>query len=195
MSTKGHSDTDDHRGALCWPAAPMHAQRGGGAAARAADCASGGGDRSDRNLGIGDQRGLAAADAAAPERRLHAHPSHRRPRGRCADTWDPARDEAAGEQCKGYTAAGITRMPGRIRISWQDDYTMKMELEAGSQTRLFHFRPGQPPAEPSWQGHSAADVDVHAPAAAERRTAGGHESSPAGILAQERRALERQHHA
>ena len=34
---------------------------------------------------------------------------------------------------------------------------MKMELEAGSQTRLFHFRPGQPPAEPSWQGYSAAD--------------------------------------
>ena len=33
---------------------------------------------------------------------------------------------------------------------------MKMELEAGSQTRLFHFRPGQPPAEPSWQGYSAA---------------------------------------
>ena len=74
-----------------------------------------------------------------------------------ADTWDPARDEAAGEQCKGYTAAGITRMPGRIRLSWQDDYTMKMELEAGSQTRLFHFRSGQPPAEPSWQGYSVAD--------------------------------------
>ena len=73
-----------------------------------------------------------------------------------ADTWDPARDESAGEQCKGYTAAGITRMPGRLRISWQDDDTMKMELEAGSQTRLFHFRPGQPPAEPSWQGYSAA---------------------------------------
>ena len=73
-----------------------------------------------------------------------------------ADTWDPARDDAAGEQCKGYTAAGITRMPGRVRISWQDDYTMKMELEAGSQTRLFHFRPDTPPAEPSWQGYSAA---------------------------------------
>ena len=73
-----------------------------------------------------------------------------------ADTWDPARDDAAGEQCKGYTAAGVTRMPGRVRISWQDDYTMKMELEAGSQTRLFHFRPGPPAAEPSWQGYSAA---------------------------------------
>lgn len=74
-----------------------------------------------------------------------------------ADTWDPARDEAAGEQCKGYSAAGVTRLPGRVRISWQDENTMKMELEAGSQTRLFHFRPGQPPAEPSWQGYSAAE--------------------------------------
>src|SRR5687767_5774507 len=62
-----------------------------------------------------------------------------------ADTWDPTRDEAAGEQCRGYTVASITRMPGRLRISWQDDYTMKMELEAGSQTRLLHFRPGPPP--------------------------------------------------
>ena len=72
------------------------------------------------------------------------------------DAWDPARDEAAGEQCKGYTAAGITRMPGRLRITWQDDFTMKMELEAGSQTRLFHFRPQPPPVEASWQGYSAA---------------------------------------
>ena len=61
-----------------------------------------------------------------------------------ADAWDPARDEAAGEQCKGYGAAAITRLPGRLRISWQDDYTMKLEYEAGSQTRLFHFRGGPP---------------------------------------------------
>jgi hypothetical protein len=73
-----------------------------------------------------------------------------------ADTWDPARDEATGEQCKGYTAAGITRMPGRVRITWQDDYTLKMELEAGNQIRLFQFRPGQAAAEPTWQGHSTA---------------------------------------
>jgi hypothetical protein len=73
-----------------------------------------------------------------------------------ADTWDPARDESTGEQCKGYTAASVTRMPGRIRLTWQDDYTMKMELEAGNQTRLFHFRPAQTTGEPSWQGYSTA---------------------------------------
>jgi len=83
-----------------------------------------------------------------------------------ADAWDPARDEAAGEQCRGYGAPSVMRLPGRLRISWQDDTTMKMELEAGNQTRVFHFaepgpkgpglpeRPGLP--EPTWQGESRA---------------------------------------
>jgi hypothetical protein len=73
-----------------------------------------------------------------------------------ADAWDPARDEAASEQCKAYGAPGIIRLPGRLRISWQDDTTMKMELEAGNQTRLFHFNHVAAPAAPSWQGHSQA---------------------------------------
>jgi len=30
---------------------------------------------------------------------------------RIADTWDPAKDEAAGEQCKGYGPVGVMRMP------------------------------------------------------------------------------------
>ena len=80
-----------------------------------------------------------------------------------ADAWDPARDEAAGEQCRGYGAPGIMRLPGRLRISWQDDQTLKMELEAGTQTRLFHFSvpgpkgPGLPePTDATWQGESRA---------------------------------------
>jgi len=80
-----------------------------------------------------------------------------------ADAWDPARDEAAGEQCRGYGAPGIMRLPGRLRISWQDDQTLKMELEAGTQTRLFHFSapgpkgPGLPePTDATWQGDSRA---------------------------------------
>jgi len=83
-----------------------------------------------------------------------------------ADGWDPARDEAAGEQCRGYGAPGVMRLPGRLRISWQDDQTLKMEVEAGNQTRLFHFaaagpkgpalpeRPGL--SDPTWQGESSA---------------------------------------
>ena len=44
-----------------------------------------------------------------------------------ADAWDPAKDEAAGEQCKAYGAAGLMRMPARLHIFWQDDNTLKLE--------------------------------------------------------------------
>lgn len=82
---------------------------------------------------------------------------HVTPEGvRVANTWDPAKDEAAGEQCKGYGAVGVTRLPGKVRISWQDDNTLKVEFEAGNQVRLFHFGAAQPPAAPTWQGHSVA---------------------------------------
>ena len=76
---------------------------------------------------------------------------------RIANAWDPAKDEAAGEQCKGYGAVGVMRQPGRLRISWQDDNTLKMELTAGTQTRVFHFGKAEAPSgEPTWQGYSAA---------------------------------------
>ena len=73
------------------------------------------------------------------------------------DAWDPAKEEAAGTQCKAYGAPAIMRVPGRFRISWQDDHTLKIETDAGTQTRLFHFGGQPPPGEqPSWQGYSAA---------------------------------------
>jgi hypothetical protein len=74
-----------------------------------------------------------------------------------ADAWDPAKDEAAGEQCKGYGAAGIMRNPGRLRITWADANTMRMEIDAGTQTREFHFGDRKSPRGPaSWQGDSVA---------------------------------------
>ena len=61
--------------------------------------------------------------------------------------WNLAADNAAGNQCKAFGVGGIMRQPGRIRISWQDDSTLKMEFDAGTQTRLLHFdRAAQPPA-------------------------------------------------
>ena len=33
---------------------------------------------------------------------------------RIAGEWDPARDETAGEACRGYGAGGIMRLPGRL---------------------------------------------------------------------------------
>jgi hypothetical protein len=81
------------------------------------------------------------------------------PNGRkVADTWDPAKDEAAGEQCKAYGAAGVMRIPTRLHITWQDDTTLKLETDAGTQTRLLRF--GQPQGTPgTWQGVSTAIWD------------------------------------
>ena len=73
------------------------------------------------------------------------------------DAWDPAKDEAAGLQCKAYGAPAVMRIPGRVRISWQDENTLKLELDQGRQTRLFHFGAKPAPGQaPSWQGESAA---------------------------------------
>jgi hypothetical protein len=74
-----------------------------------------------------------------------------------AATWDPAKDEAAGEQCKSYGAAAIVRVPGRMHIDWQDDNTLKIDFDAGTQTRLLHFG-GTPPAsgDAGYQGYSVA---------------------------------------
>jgi hypothetical protein len=58
---------------------------------------------------------------------------------RIADAWDPAKDAAAGNSCKAYGAAAIMRVPGRLHISWQDDTTLKVETDAGTQTRRFLF--------------------------------------------------------
>ena len=88
--------------------------------------------------------------------------------------WDPAKDEAAGEQCRAYAAPAIMREPGRLQISWQDDNTLKIVTDAGRQTRLLRF--GAPPAndaapgERDWQGYSVAQWEGPA-----------HGTHPAGI--------------
>lgn len=76
---------------------------------------------------------------------------------RVADAWDPTRDEANGDQCKPFGAAGLMRLPLRVHITWTDDNTLKVETDAGEQTRLFHFGTTQPAREPrTWQGYSVA---------------------------------------
>jgi len=76
------------------------------------------------------------------------------------DAWDPAKDEAAGLACKAYGAPALMRIPGRLHITWQDDNTLKIETDAGTQTRLLRFGGAAPKnAEPSWQGFSSARWD------------------------------------
>ena len=84
-----------------------------------------------------------------------------------ADTWDPDKDIAAGEQCKSYGAAGLMRVPGRVHITWQDENTLKVEMDSGEQTRIFHFNATAPADEkPSLQGYSVATWDGPPPDAA-----------------------------
>jgi hypothetical protein len=73
-----------------------------------------------------------------------------------ANAWDSAQDEASGEQCKAYGAAGLMRMPTRLHITWQDDNTLRIDADAGTQTRLFHFHGAPPGRDAQWQGTSNA---------------------------------------
>ncbi len=86
---------------------------------------------------------------------------------RIANAWDPAQVEAAGEQCKAYGAPAIMRMPGRLNITWENDNVLKIDFDAGTQTRRFYFGSSRPAAaEPSWQGISAAQWDIPVSSAA-----------------------------
>ena len=53
-------------------------------------------------------------------------------------------------------------VPGRLRITWQDDRALKVETDAGTQTRLLRFGNPPAPAEATWQGHSVAQWNVAA---------------------------------
>ena len=72
--------------------------------------------------------------------------------------WDPAKDEAAGDQCKAYGAAGLMRIPTRLHITWQDDNTLKLETDAGTQIRTFTFGKA-PTGAGTLQGASVATWD------------------------------------
>jgi hypothetical protein len=82
-----------------------------------------------------------------------------------AEAWDPARDEAAGEQCRSYGAPALMSVPGRLHIAWQDDRTLKVEVDAGTQTRTLSFGDSNAPAETprTWQGVSVAQWQTPRP--------------------------------
>src|SRR4051812_40991890 len=80
-----------------------------------------------------------------------------------ADAWDPEKDQKEGNACRAYGGAAIMRMPTRLHITWQDASTLKIDADAGAQTRIFRFADAstssgqaRADAEPSWQGRSKA---------------------------------------
>jgi hypothetical protein len=92
-----------------------------------------------------------------------------------ADKWDPAKDEAAGEQCRSYGAPALMRVPGRIHITWRDDNTLAVESDAGQQTRLLHFGDWKMPKDEraTWQGDSLANWETPAGAGGPGGRGGG----------------------
>jgi hypothetical protein len=75
-----------------------------------------------------------------------------------ADAWDPAKEEASGDLCKSYGAPALLRVPGRLHITWQDDETLRLDSDAGKQTRVFRFANSKTPTGPrTIQGESVAD--------------------------------------
>jgi hypothetical protein len=62
------------------------------------------------------------------------------PAGRkVAETWDVNADRAGARLCKAFGPPGLIRQPGRLRIRWENDSTLVVEFDAGTQTRRFHF--------------------------------------------------------
>ena len=72
------------------------------------------------------------------------------------NAWDPATDGS----CLAYGAAGLMRIPTRLNVTWQDDQTLKIETDAGQQTRVLRFDAGTPPAQRSLQGYSVAQWET-----------------------------------
>ena len=73
-----------------------------------------------------------------------------------ADTWDTSKDG----RCEAYGAAALMRMPTRLHITWESDTVMKIETDAGQQTRRLLFDKSRPaPTARSLQGFSLAEWD------------------------------------
>ena len=69
---------------------------------------------------------------------------------------------AGADPCRVYGAGGSMRVPGRLNITWADDNTLKIDMDAGTQTRLLRFGQVPAPTQRSLQGHSVATWDTGA---------------------------------
>ena len=124
-----------------------------------------------------------------------------------ADAWDPVADAAAGQACKAFAAPSVMRIPGRLHVTWQDDQALKIETDAGQQTRLFYFGVAPQSQVEDWQGTSKAEWDLGNAGAGGLFFGGGRGGGAASRFAQsgddthedrlrhpERRAVQRQCH-
>src|ERR1051325_1278388 len=75
---------------------------------------------------------------------------------KAAEAWDYDAEQTPANACKPFGVGGLTRLPGRLHITWQDDRTLKLEFDAGTPTRLLHFGGRPASATPTLQGDSGA---------------------------------------
>ena len=99
---------------------------------------------------------------------------------RVADLWDSSRDGA----CEAYGAAGLLRMPTRVRIEWDGDAALVLQTDAGLQTRRLVFGASAFTGAPSLQGHSLAEwvLPLRPPGGPGLAGAGGGAPRPGGHL-------------
>jgi hypothetical protein len=71
-----------------------------------------------------------------------------------AEAWDPKTDGS----CLAYGAGGLMRIPTRLHITWEGENVLKIETDAGQQTRRLLFdKSTAKPAQRSLQGFSIAE--------------------------------------
>jgi hypothetical protein len=74
-----------------------------------------------------------------------------------ADAWDPSQDGS----CLAYGAAGLMRIPTRLHVTWENENTLKIDTDAGQQTRRLVFgASAEAPATRSLQGFSVAEWEL-----------------------------------
>lgn len=77
-----------------------------------------------------------------------------------ADAWDPSQDG----RCDAYGIGGLMRIPGRLNITWESETVLKIETDAGQQTRRLIFGAARPaPSARTLQGFSRAEWQRAAP--------------------------------
>ena len=72
-----------------------------------------------------------------------------------AETWKP--DQAG--RCEAFGVGSGMRAPGRLHITWENDSTLRIDTEAGQQTRRVYLGEAPAAGAPSWQGTSVATWD------------------------------------
>ena len=91
-------------------------------------------------------RRLALAHGHAAQGRLREHPDHRGSQEGRRRVGSRPRTKPPASSARRTARPASCACPTRLHITWQDDTTLKVETDAGTQTRLLHFGDWKAPA-------------------------------------------------